>query len=73
MAVVASILTAIYHMLKDGTMYRDLGCDHFNRRSTDQQKSAWSNGWQTLATLWNSNPSPPELRLWLCQGGCGMV
>ena len=38
MAVVASILTAIYHMLKDGTMYQDLGCDHFKRRSTDQQK-----------------------------------
>jgi transposase len=38
MAVVASILTAIYHMLKDGTMYQDLGCDHFKRQSTDQQK-----------------------------------
>jgi hypothetical protein len=38
MAVVASILTAIYHMLKDGTMYHDLGCDHFKRQSTDQQK-----------------------------------
>ena len=38
MAVVASILTAIYHVLKDGTMYKDLGCNHFDRRSTDQQK-----------------------------------
>ena len=38
MAVVASILTAIYHMLKDGTMYQDLGCDDFERHSTDQQK-----------------------------------
>jgi transposase len=38
-AVAASILTAIYHMLKDGTMYQDLGADHFNRRSTDQQKT----------------------------------
>jgi transposase len=38
LAVVASILTAIYHMLKDGTMYHDLGCDHFKRHSTDQQK-----------------------------------
>ena len=38
MAVAASILTAIYHMLKDGTMYQDLGCSHFDRRSTDQQK-----------------------------------
>jgi transposase len=32
------ILTAIYHMLKDGTMYQDLGCSHFDRRSTDQQE-----------------------------------
>src|ERR1700739_1109488 len=38
MAVVASILTAIYHMLKDGTMYHDLGCDHFKRQSSDQQR-----------------------------------
>ena len=39
MAVAASILTAIYHMLKDGTMYQDLGCNHFVRRSIDQQKN----------------------------------
>ena len=32
-AVAASILTAVYHMLKDGTEYQDLGPDHFNRRS----------------------------------------
>jgi transposase len=38
MAVAASILTAIYHMLKDGTMYQDLGRNYFDRRSTDQQK-----------------------------------
>jgi transposase len=38
-AVVASILTAIYHRLKDGTMYNDLGSDHFVRHSTDQQKN----------------------------------
>jgi transposase len=29
---------ATYHMLKNGTMYKDLGRDHFDRRSTDQQK-----------------------------------
>ena len=38
MAVAASILTAIYHMLKHGTMYKDLGRNHFDRRSTDKQK-----------------------------------
>ena len=31
-AVAASLLTTIYHMLKDGTAYRDLGSDHFDRR-----------------------------------------
>jgi len=38
-AVAASMLTAIYHMLKDGTMYKDLGSNHFDRRSADQQKN----------------------------------
>ena len=33
-AVAASMLTAIYHMLKDGT-HQDLGADHFDRRSTE--------------------------------------
>jgi transposase len=32
-AVAASLLTSIYHMLKDGTSYEDLGADHFVRRS----------------------------------------
>ena len=36
-AVAASILTAAYHMLKDGTAYRDLGPDHFDRRSREVQ------------------------------------
>ncbi len=31
-AVAASMLTAAYHMLKDGTFYQDLGADHFDRR-----------------------------------------
>jgi transposase len=30
-AVAASILTAIYHMLRDGTVYKALGADHFHR------------------------------------------
>jgi transposase len=37
-AVAASILTAIYHMLKDGTMYQDLGPDHFDRCTKERQK-----------------------------------
>jgi transposase len=34
-AVAASMLTAIYHMLKDGTGHRDLGASYFDRRSID--------------------------------------
>jgi transposase len=38
-AVAASILTAIYHMLKDGTMYQDLGPNHFDSRAKERQKN----------------------------------
>ena len=31
MAVAHALLVAIYHMLKDGTAYHDLGPDHFDR------------------------------------------
>jgi transposase len=34
-AVAASMLTAIYHMLRNGTQHQDLGADHFDRRSTE--------------------------------------
>jgi transposase len=34
-AVAASLLTTIYHMLKDGTQFKDLGADHFDRRSKE--------------------------------------
>jgi transposase len=36
-AVAASMLAAIWHMLRDGTLWRDLGPDHFHRRSPEQQ------------------------------------
>ena len=32
LAVAASMLTAAYHMLKDGVEYHELGADHFTRR-----------------------------------------
>ena len=39
LAVAASILTAIYHMLKDGTLYQDLGPNHLDARSKERQKN----------------------------------
>jgi transposase len=35
-AVAASMLTAVWHMLRDGTFYRDLGPSHFHRRTPEQ-------------------------------------
>jgi transposase len=34
-AVAASMLTTIYHMLKDGTQFKDLGAGHFDHRSKE--------------------------------------
>jgi transposase len=34
-AVAASMLTTVFHMLKNGTPFEDLGTDHFDRRSKD--------------------------------------
>jgi transposase len=36
-AVAASILTAVYHMLKNGTLYQDPGANHFDQRAKGQQ------------------------------------
>src|SRR3982750_2920677 len=38
-AVAASILTAAYHMLRDGTFYQDLGPDHLRRATPEAQVS----------------------------------
>jgi transposase len=39
MAVAASMLTAIYHMLRDNVPYRDLGAAHFDQRDKEQVAS----------------------------------
>ena len=36
-AIAASILTAAYHMLKSGTLYQDLGANHFDNRNKGKQ------------------------------------
>ena len=36
-AVAASILSAAYHMLKNGTLYQDLGANHFDNRAKGKQ------------------------------------
>jgi transposase len=36
-AVAASMLAATWHMLRDGTFWRDLGSEHFHERAPEQQ------------------------------------
>jgi hypothetical protein len=36
-AVAASMLTAVWHMLREGVEYKDLGAEHFARR--DEKKA----------------------------------
>jgi transposase len=47
-AVAASILTAAYHMLKDGTLYQDLGASHFDNRDKGKQALRLVHRLQTL-------------------------
>ena len=47
-AVAASMLTAAYHMLKDGTLYQDLGANHFDNRDKGKQALRLVNRLQSL-------------------------
>ncbi len=47
-AVAASMLTAAYHMLKDGTLYQDLGANHFDSRDKSKQALRLVNRLQSL-------------------------
>lgn len=47
-AVAASMLTAAYHMLKDGTLYQDLGANHFVNRDKGKQAIRLVNRLQSL-------------------------
>jgi transposase len=50
-AVAASMLTAAYHMLKNGVEYRDLGADHFKRGDRSKASSDWFDDSQTWAAM----------------------
>ena len=53
-AVAASILAAAYHMLKDGTQYRDLGPDDSTAVQSSSRQIVCSSAWPTLALPLNS-------------------
>jgi hypothetical protein len=56
-AVAASILTAAYHMLRDGTLYQDLGDNHFNRACPEQKAGRLVRQIAKLGFEWTITPS----------------
>jgi transposase len=55
-AVAASMLTAAYHMLKDGTLYEDLGADHFDQRAKAAQTKRLVSRLQNLGYIVQITP-----------------
>ncbi|HEX6011061.1 MAG TPA: hypothetical protein VFY87_04495 [Geminicoccaceae bacterium] len=54
------MLAAVWHMLRDGTFWRDLGPDHFHRRSPEQQAQhlAWQIAKLGFACTITPQPEP---------------
>jgi transposase len=59
-AVAASMLTAIYHMLKNGTFYADLGPDHFRPRHPGRHVKRLLRQLQRLGYSLTLNPKDAE-------------
>jgi transposase len=55
-AVAASMLTAAYHMLKNGTFYEDLGADHFDNRAKGKHVLRLVNRLQSLGYVVQITP-----------------
>ncbi len=62
-AVAASLLKAIYHMLKNATPYQDLGADHFRRRSKTTQTQLLVNRLKNLGYAVDIKPLPTPSEL----------
>src|SRR6202158_613527 len=60
-AVAASILTAIYYMLKNGPFYTDLGPDHFHSRSRKTHAQRLVHQLERLGFAVEINPAQAEL------------
>lgn len=58
-AVAASILTTIYHMLNDGTVYTDLGPDHFHRNQPITRAKALVRQIERLGFACSLSPAVP--------------
>jgi transposase len=59
-AVAASLLTSIYHMIKNGVPYEDLGPDHFHNRSRTSHAHRLVRQLENLGYAVNLNPQKVE-------------
>jgi transposase len=59
-AVAASLATTIYHMLKDGTFYKDLGPDHFDKKGKTRQANRLVTRLQSLGYAVEITASPAQ-------------
>lgn len=59
-AVAASMLTAAHHRLRDGTLYQDLGPDHFHRTSPESRANHLARQIQKLGFACTVGPAQPE-------------
>jgi transposase len=59
-AVAASILTAAYHMLRDGTFYRDLAAGHYQTASPNAQAQRLVRQLARLGFVCTITEAPPE-------------
>ena len=55
-AVAHSMLVAIYHILKDGVVFKDLGADYYNQFNKERKIKAYLKklkalGWEDSASL----------------------
>jgi transposase len=56
-AVAASILTTVYHLLRDGTVYQDLGMSHFDNMNRDRAAKSLVRRLQALGFEVNVRPA----------------
>ena len=56
--VAASLLRTIYHMLKDGTLYQDLGADHFDKREKTSSTRRFVPRLENLGVAVQLTPAP---------------
>jgi transposase len=56
-AVAASMLTSAYHMMRDGTLFQDLGPDHFNRQDPGKTAARLARKLEQLGYVVNVRPA----------------